>query len=293
MEARASGAAAEPFIQAACEFIQAHATDGVSLAQVAAHVGMSRFHVQRRFKTAMGVSPKQFAEACRLAALKGGLRSGASVTDAIYDAGFGSGSRVYERVDTRLGMTPGQYRDGGRGLAITHVSVECPLGRMMIGATERGLCFVQFGDSDAELLDRLGREYPAARLEPMAEPCPEAFRRWMDALAAHVQGQPPREDLPLDVRATAFQMRVWSYLQSIPRGSVRSYGEVAAAIGRPGAARAVAGACAANPVAMVIPCHRVIRGTGDLGGYRWGLARKHTLIEAERRAASATSPGGA
>lgn len=276
----------EQRVREACEFIRAHTGEGPSLARVASHVGLSAFHFQRIFKAVMGVTPRQYAEACRLEALRAGLRAHGSVTEAIYDAGFGSGSRVYERVDTRLGMTPGEYRQGGRGVAISCVSAASPLGRMMIGATDRGLCFVAFGDSDEELLERLRREYPAATVAQMSRPYPEPFRRWMEALADHVRGAAPREALPLDVRATAFQMKVWSYLQAIPRGSVQSYGEVAAAIGRPGAARAVAGACAANPVAMVIPCHRVIRGTGDLGGYRWGLARKRTLIDAERRAVS-------
>ena len=153
---------------------------------------------------------------------------------------------------------------------------------MAIGATDRGVCFVQFGDCAEELVGRLRAEYSEARIEPMREPSDPEFRRWVNAIARHLEGDRPHLDLPLDIRATAFQMRVWRYLQSIPYGEVQSYGEVAAGIGAPRAARAVARACASNPVAVVIPCHRVIRGTGDLGGYRWGLPRKRALIDAER-----------
>ncbi len=197
---------------------------------------------------------------------------------------------MYERVNTRLGMTPAQYRTGGKDLAISYVSVASTLGgvsgrvlgRMMIGATDRGLCFVQFSDSDQLLRGMLREEYPSARLEPMREPYPAQFGRWMAALELHLKGQQPRAELPLDVRATAFQMKVWRYLQTIPPGSVQSYSQVAAGIGQPSAARAVASACAANPVAVVIPCHRVIRGTGELGGYRWGVERKRALLDQER-----------
>jgi AraC family transcriptional regulator, regulatory protein of adaptative response / methylated-DNA-[protein]-cysteine methyltransferase len=190
---------------------------------------------------------------------------------------------VYERVDTRLGMTPAEYRSGGEKVTISYVCVDSVLGRMMIGATDRGLCFVQFAASDEELLAMLRAEYSAARCEPMQEPFAPEFENWMTALRDHLDGQQPRLDLPIDVRATAFQMKVWQYLQSIPYGSVQSYTEVAAGLGQPTAARAVARACAQNRVALAIPCHRVIRGTGELGGYRWGLERKRVLIDVERR----------
>jgi len=179
-------------------------------------------------------------------------------------------------------MTPRQYREGGRDVVITHVSVPSPVGRIMIGATDRGLCFVQFGDSQAALLKELKKEYPIAKLEEMPKPYRPEFERWVTALTEYIAGRQPHLDLPLDIRATAFQMRVWNYLQSIPYGTVHSYGEVAAAIGEPKAARAVARACASNTMAIVIPCHRVVRGSGELGGYRWGLARKRTLIDQER-----------
>jgi len=163
------------------------------------------------------------------------------------------------------------------------VTIQSPFGLMMIGATDRGLCFVQFGDGPEELLAKLAKEYPAAQLVPMAEPDNFEFRKWIDALNCHLAGAQPDLNMPLDIRATAFQMRVWNYLQSIPYGEVRSYGEVAAGIGYPAAPRAVARACSANTVAIAIPCHRVIRGTGELGGYRWGLSRKRALIDLERR----------
>ena len=196
----------------------------------------------------------------------------------IYDAGFGSSSRVYERADAHLGMTPKQYRDGGSNLIITYTTVESPAGRLMIGATDRGICFVQFGGSQEEVLRALEAEYPAALLEAMREPAPPVFRQWIAALSAHLEGRQPHLDLPLDIRATAFQLRVWNYLQSIPYGETRSYGQVAAAIGKPSATRAVASACAKNTVAILIPCHRVIRGTGELGGYRWGLVTESAAI---------------
>lgn len=272
----------EQRIRTVCDYIRSHPDEQLQLADLADRANLSAFHFQRSFKAVVGLTPRQFVEASRLEKLKGQLRKRPSVTGAIYDAGFGSSSRVYERVDTRLGMTPSQYRGGGKDVDISYVSVESALGRMMIGATDRGLCFVQFAARDEDLLALLRAEYPAARLEPMRKPHPPPFERWMTALRDHLAGEQPRLDLPLDLRATAFQMKVWRYLQSIPYGSVRSYSEVAAAVGRPQAARAVARACAANRVALVIPCHRVIRGTGELGGYRWGLDRKRVLIDRER-----------
>lgn len=271
-------------IRRLCEYIRLSCRSGESLAleDLGRQVGLSPFHLQRTFKEIVGVTPKQFVEACRMQALKGELRARPSVTDAIYEAGFGSSSRVYERVDTRLGMTPREYRAGGKGVAISYVSVTSPLGVMMIGATDRGLCFVQFGESHNELLEMLHKEYPEAALDQRKSPYPEQFDAWIKSLLRYLRQEQIRLDLPLDVRATAFQLKVWKYLQSIPYGEVQSYAEVAAAIGDPQATRAVARACAANRVAIVIPCHRVIRGNGELGGYRWGAERKRVLIDAER-----------
>lgn len=276
----------------ACAFIRANLEGPLTLDRVASTVGLSRFHFQRVFKARMGLTPRQFAEACRVARLKRELRGGPSVTDAIYEAGFGSGSRVYERVDTHLGMTPGEYRAGGRGVTISYASADTALGRLMLAATDRGLCFVQFGDSDAGLLETLRREYPAAGLAPMDSAQRGDFRRWMRVLAACVRGRAPSESLPLDVQATAFQAAVWRHLQTIPVGETRSYAQVAEAVGRRGASRAVARACASNRLALVVPCHRVIRGTGDPGGYRWGVPRKLALLEAERAQAFADATPG-
>lgn len=271
-------------IEKLCRHIEAHAQDAHTLETLARQAHLSPFHLQRQFKAVTGVSPKQYVDACRLRVLRQGLRGGGSVTRAIHDAGFGSASRVYERAATRLGMTPKQYRAGGAGVTISWAASRTPLGPLMMGASDRGLCFVQFGDSQDALLAQLHSEYPHALLEPMGEGQREAFGAWMRALASHIEGQPPSRQLPLDLRGTAFQMKVWAYLQQIPSGELRSYAEVAQAIGAPRAVRAVASACAANRVALLVPCHRVIRGDGGLGGYKWGLDRKRSLIDRERAA---------
>ena len=278
----AAGDAALSRIHELCRYIETHADKALSLEQLAERAGLSRFHLQRTFKAAVGLSPKKYLEACRLQSLKTALKESKDVAGAVYDAGFGSASRVYERSDAQLGMTPNRYRQGGRGMSITHVTVESPLGPMMIGATDRGICFVQFGANEAALVEQLREEYPDAELEAMGKPASREFQEWMEALSKYLAGEQPALNLPLDVRATAFQMRVWNYLQSIPYGEVRSYSEVAAAVGEPSAARAVARACASNRVALVIPCHRVIRGSGALGGYRWGLGRQRELLKRER-----------
>ncbi|BDC51538.1 hypothetical protein F183_A38540 [Bryobacterales bacterium F-183] len=275
-------------IERVCAYVREHLDETIPLATMAKLAGMSTFHFQRTFKKVTGVTPRQYVEARRLELLRGELRNPRrSVTDAIYEAGFGSSSRVYEKVDTRLGMTPAAYRAGGAGVRISWASTDSPLGRMMMGATDRGLCFVQFAETDDALLAMLRAEYPAAEIAPMAEPRDPQFDVWMEGLARHVRGEQPSETLPVDVRATAFQRKVWEYLQQkVVAGEVQSYAEVAEGIGEPRAARAVARACASNRVAMVIPCHRVIRGTGELGGYKWGVERKRTLLDAERAASS-------
>lgn len=282
-EARADGKLVAR-MQALCRYIENHAQETLTLDALGERAHTSPFHLQRQFKAVIGVSPRQYIEACRLRALKTGLREGATVTRAIHDAGFGSTSRVYERVATRLGMTPKQYRAGGAGIAISYATAQTPLGLVMIGASDRGLCFVQFGDNEQELLAMLLAEYPGGQIAPMREGMKPAFDAWMQALGDHLSGTRPELDLPLDLRGTAFQMKVWSCLQTIPYGEVQSYAEVAAAIGQPHAARAVARACAANRIALLVPCHRVIRGDGGVGGYKWGLARKRTLIDRERAA---------
>jgi AraC family transcriptional regulator, regulatory protein of adaptative response / methylated-DNA-[protein]-cysteine methyltransferase len=254
------------------------------LAQLAKRAGYSPFYLQRNFKAIMGSTPKEYQTAARLRTLKSELRRDAPVSDAIYQAGFGSGSRVYEKADGQLGMTPSEYRSGGKGLTISYASGHTPLGLLMIGATDRGICFLQFGDRDEDLKDELARQFAAATIQPMPATHAQEFESWMAALNRHLRGLEPRLDLPLDVRGTAFQLIVWRYLQKVPYGEVRSYSEVAAAIGKPKAVRAVARACASNSVALLIPCHRVVRGTGELGGYRWGMQRKRVLLDTERAA---------
>ena len=268
-------------IRQAAEYIHANWQHELPLRLLSKETGLSPFHFQRSFKSLVGVTPRQFQEACRLRAFKHELRQGDDVLQAIFAAGFGSTSRVYERVDTRLGMTPSEYRAGGARVGITHATIPTRLGLLKIGATDRGLCFVEFGASEDGLTGALRREYPSAQLAAVRKPWPEHLSAWAQALDQHLEGARLKLDLPLDIRATAFQMRVWRYLQSIPYGETRSYSDVAEGIGRPTAARAVAAACASNRVALVIPCHRVIRGTGELGGYRWGVERKRALLERE------------
>ena len=265
-----------------CRYLEDHCDERPDLASLAARAGLSRFHLQRTFKAAVGVTPKQYLEAHRLGKLKRELRQAKDVTTAVYEAGFGSASRVYERSDSRLGMTPNQYRRGGGGVTIRYAAIESPLGLAMMGATDRGVCFVQFGESQEELIDALRAEYPAATLEPAGNPAPASFQQWLEGVSAILAGAQPGSDLPLDIQATAFQMRVWDYLRTIPSGKVQSYSEVAARIGQPTAVRAVARACATNRVAVVIPCHRVVSAGGESGGYRWGVERKQALLDRER-----------
>ena len=278
-----STTAANDRIREAAEYIQSNCDRALPLSALSRRAGLSAFHFQRSFKSMLGLTPRQYQEACRVRAFKQELRQGDNVLDAIFAAGFGSTSRIYERVDSRLGMKPSEYRAGGGQVAITHATISTRLGLLTIAATDRGVCFVEFGDSEEESIDALRREFPSAQLAAMTKPWPTPFRDWIRALEEHLNGVRPQLDLPLDIRATAFQARVWRYLQSIPYGTVRSYREVAEGIGQPSAVRAVASACARNPVPLVIPCHRVIRGTGELGGYRWGIKRKQSLLEGEQQ----------
>jgi AraC family transcriptional regulator, regulatory protein of adaptative response / methylated-DNA-[protein]-cysteine methyltransferase len=274
-------------ILALCRYIEDHADSSLTLADLSRETGLSPYHLQRTFKAVMGVTPKQYLDNLRLGNFKRILRDGSpealhDVTGAIFEAGFGSLSRLYEKAGTHLGMTPMEYRAGGNGIDITCASARTPLGLMMIGATDRGLCFLQFGDTEELLREELAAEYPAARIHALPAPPSPQFREWIEALNRYLEGEQPDLHLPVHVRATSFQMKVWKYLQSIPAGKVESYQEVARGIGQPSAVRAVAQACAANLVALAIPCHRVIRSGGALGGYRWGLERKRILIDKER-----------
>jgi AraC family transcriptional regulator of adaptative response/methylated-DNA-[protein]-cysteine methyltransferase len=266
--------------------IEADPARRLRLADLARRAGYSPSHLQRSFAAITGSSPRAFQAAARMGLLKRGLRSQPTVTDAIVAAGFGSTSRVYEKTDAELGMTPSEYKHGGAGLTIAYATGETPLGLVMIGATDRGICALQFGRSERALVAALKREYPAAVLQPMPARHSGEFNRWMMALNAHLEGARPDPDLPLDVSGTTFQLRVWRYLRRIPPGAVRTYAEVAAGIGRPKAARAVARACATNRIAVLIPCHRVVRGTGEISGYRWGPKRKRALLDSERASAA-------
>ena len=265
-------------VRRACVYL-ANVDGHVSLAKLATRLGGSPYHLQRSFKRVVGVSPREYADACRLQKMKRGLRAGARVTDAMLDAGYGSSSRFYERAASKLAMQPASYRKGGAGAAIAYATVKSPLGRLLVAATLRGVCAVSMGGSDAELLRALEAEYPAATLQG----ADAALEKWARHIVAHLEGRSPRLDLPLDIQATAFQWQVWNALAAIPYGETRTYKDVAAAIGRPSAVRAVAHACATNPVALAIPCHRVVRTGGGLGGYRWGLPRKKALLEAEHK----------
>jgi AraC family transcriptional regulator of adaptative response/methylated-DNA-[protein]-cysteine methyltransferase len=273
-------AAPDPWIdriRRACVYLSN--VDGhLPLASLARRLGGSPYHLQRNFKRIVGISPRQYAEACRLKRVKRGLRGRKSVTDAMLDAGFGSSSRLYERAVPKLGMTPSTYRSGAVGVRIGYATVTSPVGRLLIAATPRGVCLVSMGRSDAELQGALEREYPGAIITRD----PGGLARWTQQALDYLAGRRPRIDLPLDIQATAFQWQVWEALAAIPYGSTRTYADVAAAIGRPGAARAVARACARNPVALAIPCHRVVPAGGGAGGYRWGTARKEAVLATER-----------
>jgi AraC family transcriptional regulator of adaptative response/methylated-DNA-[protein]-cysteine methyltransferase len=266
-------------VKAICRFIEQHLDEPLTLDRLGKEFQQSPFHLQRRFRRVLGITPREYADSCRLRMLKRNLQAGDSVTRAMYDAGYGSSSRLYERTASQLGMTPDKYRRGAIAAAIRYTCADSPLGRMLIAATARGICSIQFARSDGELLEGLKREFPFA-----ARKVDEGgLRSWVSALLKHMRGQNLDLSLPLDIRATAFQRRVWTYLQSIPFGATRSYGEVAKAIGRPSACRAVARACATNPVAVAIPCHRIVREDESMGGYRWGIERKKALLEMERR----------
>lgn len=265
-------------IRRACVYL-AKVSGHPSLAALARRVGGSPYHLQRNFKRLVGVTPREYAEACRLRGVKRRLREGRAVTSAVLDAGYGSSSRFYERAAPKLGMHPSTYRRGGDGMRVHYTIVDSPLGRLLVAATQRGVCSIAMAASDDDLERALALEYPAAFIAKDDGP----LGRWAQAIVEHVRGGGPELELPLDVRATSFQWQVWKALGAIPYGETRTYAEIAAAIGRPSAARAVARACATNPVAIAIPCHRVVPSEGGPGGYRWGVARKKELLTRERR----------
>lgn len=269
-------------IRRACLYIERHAEEPLTLASIAAHVDASPYHFQRTFTRIVGISPRAYQDALRAKRFRRDLREGAPVVGAIYDAGYGSSSRVYERLPTGRGMTPAVYKRGAEGVDVRYAVADSPLGRLLVAATPRGICSVKLGDSDEQLADDLRREYPAATISPDRSD----LAGWIKAILTYLGGRRPHLDLPVDVQATAFQWRVWKYLQSIPYGETRAYSQVARAIGAPAAVRAVARACATNPVCLVIPCHRVVGKNGSLTGYRWGVERKRRLIDAEKKGSS-------
>lgn len=268
-------------VRKVCRSLNANHGTPPTLRALSQAVHSSPYYLQRVFKRYMGITPREYAGALRLNRLKADLRNGRDVTSALYDAGYGSSSRLYEQAPQRLGMTPASYRRGGEGAAISFTTASCYLGRILVAATDRGLCAVSLADCDEPLEKALSAEYPQARITRDDL----RLRPWLTALLEHIAGEGPVVDLPLDVQATAFERRVWKELRNIPCGATRTYAQIASMVGRPKAARAVANACAKNPVAIVIPCHRVVRGDGSAGGYKWGPERKNQLLDRERKAA--------
>lgn len=264
-------------VQRACRYIEEHLDETLRLEQLGAELGLSLAYAQRLFKRVMGISPRQYAEAQRLERLKSQLKEGTSVTRTLYEVGYSSSSRLYERAPAQLGMTPTSYKRGGVGMTIAYTIVDSPLGRLLVAGTELGICRVGLADSDEILEETLHNEFPAAEMYKDGE----HLRPWLEEIIRHLAGEQPNLSLPIDIRATAFQWRVWEELRAIPYGQTRSYSQIARAIGNPQARRAVAQACKQNPVPLIIPCHRVVRDDGSLGGYRWGTRRKQLLLAQE------------
>jgi len=265
-------------VRRACDLIDAQDCERMTLAQIAKELDVSPWHLQRLFKRVMGVSPRDYADARRNAAFRAQLKSGESIAQATYGAGYGSSSRVYERAERMLGMTPASYAKGGRGAEIAYDIVDSPLGRLLVAATAKGLCFLSLGRDDDKLIAELEREFPQAESITRDR---HSIAQSVSVVIDYLEGKIPHAELPLDVRATAFQRRVWNELIAIPCGETRTYAEIAEIVGAPRGQRAVGRACATNPVSLVIPCHRALRADGGLGGYRWGVEFKAALLEGE------------
>ncbi len=266
-------------IEAACKFVDEHLDSRVTLSQLAKYTGYSPFHLQRLFKKTLGISPQQYQAQRRLANLKSGLRRNGKVTDAAYDAGYSSSSRLYEKGTSQIGMTPASYGKNGAGAQIAYTIFDCELGKVLVAKTEQGICSLRFASSAAELERELRAEFSAAEIARKDS----ALTSTVSTVRRCIAGQASARQLPFDVQATAFQRLVWAELQRIPAGGTRTYEDVAKRIGHPRAHRAVARACAANHVAVLIPCHRVVPKAGGDGGYRWGRERKAALLNAERK----------
>lgn len=265
-------------VEKACRFIQ-ECEEEPNLAQMASHVELSPHYFNRIFKSVTGVTPKQYVIGLRSETIKHELASGSSVTDAIYSAGFNSASRFYEGAQPRLGMHASNYKTGGKDVEIRYTIEKCWLGLVLVAASEKGICSILFGDKEAPLKDDLKNRFPKAKLE--ASDTGSDFEAWVTDVLKFVKKPSSGLNLPLDIHGTAFQERVWRALQTIPAGETASYAEIAKSINHPKASRAVAAACAANPVAIAIPCHRVVRSNGDLSGYRWGVDRKQKILKRE------------
>ncbi|MDA9009125.1 methylated-DNA--[protein]-cysteine S-methyltransferase [Alphaproteobacteria bacterium] len=267
----------------ACELI-AHAFEnhdwpGLRLLPIADQLGLSPWQFQRQFKDTLGISPREYITARKLELFRGAVKAGDEISGASFESGFGSSSRLYEQAQTALGMTPASYKKGGVGLNIDYAIADCNLGRLLIAATDRGLCFLAIDENDDFLIENLTNEFPKAKSITMDQ---ELLGSALTDVINYLEGKAPHPDLPLDVQATAFQRRVWLELLAIPPGQTRSYAEMAERLDLPSGQRAVARACASNKVALVIPCHRVIRSDGAYGGYRWGLGRKKILLDWEK-----------
>jgi len=269
-------------IRAVAQHIQSNFDAKLKLGDLAQQFSISPAHLQKAFTEEYGISPKEYQNALRLNALKTALKDGDTISAAVYDAGFGSISRAYEQIDHRIGMTFAAYQSGGKDETITYGVRETSFGLLLMAATRRGICFVQFGDNEDDLLTQLQQEFPRADFTVSKAQESDELSNWMNALNDYLSGSKSRPELPLDINGTAFQMRVWKFLMSIPDGEVRSYTDVAKGIKKPRAIRAVASACASNTIAILIPCHRVLRSNGTMGGYRWGTDRKVALLEKEK-----------
>lgn len=267
-------------VQGAADLLVQSTEENLSLRQLAATLGATQSTLRRAFLQVTGLKPRELAEALRLKRFKALMREGKSITEALYETGYGSSSRVYERSNAQLGMTPATYRKGGWGMKLGYAIAKSPLGKILVAATERGISAVYLGDEESKLIAELREEYPRAEIAAASD----KFERWVKEVLLRIEGRPPHMELPLDLQATAFQRRVWKELQRIPRGRTRTYSQVARSLGQPKAVRAVARACATNPVSIVVPCHRVVRQDGALAGYRWGLSRKEQLLASERAA---------
>lgn len=264
------------------QYIENNATETLSLETLAQQTKISTSYLQRKFKEILGISPKQLQNAMRIEQLKNSLKQGHNISSAIYDAGFGSTSRVYEQIDKSLGMTLSSYKKGGENEHIAFALRKTTFGHMIMAATDRGVCFVQFADNFTDLIHLLRQEFPNAMLSPTPDEMTHQLDHWMKALEANITNGTPKLHIPLHLHGTTFQLKVWKFLSNIEAGKTVTYKDVAVGINSPKAYRAAASACAANNVAILIPCHRVLRGDGKLGGYRWGIEMKSHLLDIEK-----------